>query len=182
MSSKKPKAVKKEAEADVDVDADAGTEIIKKDKKSKKDTVVVKKKVKTVAFDLDDDDTIDDVSAAITGAAKKAQAQVQVQAKAQTKAKTKESKDVGLDDLINMSQFDIPKQKTVSKVKEKDIVINMDCDSQEEIIRKLVLTVQKLKAELDEYKLYAEGTFCTSSVFNRVTDELTDRITTLENP
>ena len=58
---------------------------------------------------------------------------------------------------------------------------NLNNDSQEEIIKKLVLTVQGLKNELDEYKIYVDGTFCTSAVHNRTTDDLDKRLTDLRS-
>jgi hypothetical protein len=89
----------------------------------------------------------------------------------------------GMQSLMNMSQFPDPiKKKIVQKpIKSKEIQIDLNNDSQEEIIRKLVLTVQGLKNELDEYKIYVDGTFCTSAVHNRTTDDLDKRLTDLRS-
>ena len=89
----------------------------------------------------------------------------------------------GMQSLMNMSQFPDPiKKKIVQKpIKSKEIQIDLNNDSQEEIIKKLVLTVQGLKNELDEYKIYVDGTFCTSAVHNRTTDDLDKRLTDLRS-
>lgn len=85
-----------------------------------------------------------------------------------------------MESLLSMSQFDTPAKKVVNKCpKAKDIQIDMDKDSHEEIIRKLILTVNNLKTELNEYKIYADGTFCTNSVHNRNTEDIDKRITDL---
>lgn len=83
--------------------------------------------------------------------------------------------------LLNMNQFDTPvKKKMQPKLpKSKELCIDLENDSQEEIIRKLVLNVQSLRSELNEYKIYADGTFCTSTVHNRATDDLDKRVTEL---
>lgn len=97
-----------------------------------------------------------------------------------SKHQQEESSD-SMQNLLNMSQFESAlKKKIVQKpIKSKDIQIDLENDSQDEIIKKLVLTVQSLKEELSEYKIYADGTFCTSSVHNRVTDDLDKRVTDL---
>lgn len=99
-------------------------------------------------------------------------------------AKTKHQQDEPTDamqSLLNMSQFEVPaKKKSIQKPpKSKEIQIDMENDSQEDIIKKLVLTVRSLKSELDEYKIYVDGTFCTSAVHNRNTDDLDKRVTEL---
>lgn len=112
----------------------------------------IKKKTKVVAFDLGEDDS-----------------------ESKKVAKSKDNKDA-FESLLNMSQFNLPKKQSPVVPKEKDIVIDMDHDSQEEIIRKLVLTVQKLKTELNEYKNYVDGTYCTISVFNRSIDDFNNEL------
>jgi len=79
-----------------------------------------------------------------------------------------ESSDV-MDALMTTSIFDAPsKQKITEKGPlKKDIEIDLEKDSQEDIIRKLVLNIKNLRAELDEHKIYSDGTFCTQSVHNR---------------
>ena len=103
--------------------------------------------------------------------------------------KTKKDKQPEQVDEMDMMQnalskisFDTPvKKKTLLKpIKAKEIEINLENDSQEDIIRKLVLTVKNLKDELNEYKTYVEGTYCTFSVHNRVSDDLDKRVTILE--
>ena len=71
--------------------------------------------------------------------------------------------------LLNVSAFDTPAKKKITpkQPKSKEIEIDMENDSQEEIIRKLVLTVKKLQAEMIEYKEYVEGSYCTCVEFNR---------------
>ena len=95
-----------------------------------------------------------------------------------------ESKHVvnAMESLINMSQFEGPvKKKIIQKpLKTKEIKIDMENDTQEEIIKKLVLSVHILKEELNEYKNYIDGTFCTLVVHNRSSDELDKRLIELQ--
>jgi hypothetical protein len=85
--------------------------------------------------------------------------------------------------LLSSSQFEEPvKKKTIVKQpKTKDIEIDLEKDSQEEIIKKLVLSYQKLKTEFEEYKQYVEGTYCTISVHDRQTLEFDKSLDLLKN-
>lgn len=84
-----------------------------------------------------------------------------------------------LDSLLSTNHFKKPLKKTETKIKKSDIEIDLDNDSQEEVIRKLVLTVKSLKSEIDELKIYVDGTFCTSAVHNRSVEELETKINVL---
>lgn len=103
--------------------------------------------------------------------------------------KEKNSQDI-LESLLDFDQFSdaqiITKDKPVVKNLD-NIGINPDTDKPEEIIRKLIGVVKKLNSELQELKIHAEGTYCTSTEFNRTTmtmdtriDELTQRLDMLE--
>jgi hypothetical protein len=74
--------------------------------------------------------------------------------------------------LLSMSQFNT--KATKKKIVAKDLQITEN-DSKDEIIRKLILSNQYLREELNEFKIYVDGTFCTSAVHNRFADEVEKR-------
>ena len=87
-----------------------------------------------------------------------------------------DTKTDSLQNLLNMHQFDSPvKKKPVLKTKENQI--DVENDSHDEIIKKLIKTIHRLENELNEYKIYAEGTYCTTTVHNRAIDDLDTRVT-----
>lgn len=87
-----------------------------------------------------------------------------------------------MEKLLNNSQFTVlPKSKHESKHESKTKEININNDSQEEIIKKLIITIDNLKNELKEYKNYVEGTYCTISVFNREIDNIDKRIDDIQS-
>jgi hypothetical protein len=94
------------------------------------------------------------------------------------KIKTKHKSSDIMDALMTTSIFDAPpKQKITEKGPlKKEIEIDIEKDSQEDIIRKLVLNIRNLRAELDDHKIYSDGTFCTQSVHNRSIDTLEKKI------
>lgn len=102
------------------------------------------------------------------------------------KEKITSNQDV-MESLLGMDQFDtsVKQNKTDTPV---DIGIDIETETPEEIIKKLVTIIKKLKGELNEFKIYAEGTYCTSAEFNRITnvtdnriDELAQRVDMIEN-
>jgi len=80
--------------------------------------------------------------------------------------------------LMSMSVFERPakKKQPTKPIKSKELMIDYENDSQEDIIKKLILTIQNLQTEFEAYKEYVEGTFCTNSVHNRQIDELDKKI------
>jgi hypothetical protein len=81
----------------------------------------------------------------------------------------------------------MPQQTKVRRNPINDIGINVDTEKPEDVIRKLVEMVRKMNNEIQELKLHAEGTYCTSAEFNRSydtmdkrIDELTQRFDTFE--
>jgi hypothetical protein len=74
-----------------------------------------------------------------------------------------------MESLLGSSQFNIPlkKKETIKFPKSKDIAIDMETDSPEQVIEKLVLGLNKLRQEFNEYRHYVEGTYCTSAEHNR---------------
>lgn len=82
------------------------------------------------------------------------------------------------DDLLASSK-PINKKKDV-KVKRLDIEINED-DNKDEIIRKLVLNINALWSEFNEYKQYVEGTYCTIGVHNRCNDTIEKRLDDIQS-
>lgn len=106
--------------------------------------------------------------------------------KSTKKASTVKTSKVNLDDtesnldsLLSTNHFKKSLKKAETKIKKQDIEIDLDNDSQEEVIRKLVLTVKSLKSEIDELKIYVDGTFCTNAVHNRSVEELETKINIL---
>lgn len=79
--------------------------------------------------------------------------------------------------LLSTSMFDEPPKKKVDVMgpSSKDLEIDEN-DSSDEIFRKLVLNIKALRTELNEYKHYTEGTFCTQVVHNRNFDTLEKKI------
>ena len=80
--------------------------------------------------------------------------------------------------IMSMSLFDTPPKKKVA-VKgpsRKELEIDLDNDSQETIINKLILNIKSLREELDEYKQYVEGTYCTQSIHDRAFDSLEKKV------
>jgi chromatin segregation and condensation protein Rec8/ScpA/Scc1 (kleisin family) len=86
-----------------------------------------------------------------------------------------------METLLATNQFEQPvkKKQTVEIIKSKDIEIDIVNDTQEEIIRKLVLSVQKIKREFAEYRQYVEGTYCTMAEYNRMTNDVDNRVNEL---
>ena len=83
-----------------------------------------------------------------------------------------------MEKLLNNSQFTVlSKNKTEIKKKE----INIKNESQEEIIKKLILKIDNLENELKEYKNHVEGTYCTISVFNREIDNIDKRLDDIQS-
>ena len=99
-----------------------------------------------------------------------------------------------MESMLDLDQFnDVPiaKQRSVgpdnSLGPKFDIGINLDTDKPEEIIKKLVSVIKKLNEELNEFKIHAEGTYCTSTEFNRTSiatdariDDMVQRLDMLE--
>ena len=85
--------------------------------------------------------------------------------------------------LMTLSVFEKPPQKKQPNkpIKSKELEIDYENDSQEDIIRKLVLTIQNLQKELESYKEYVEGTFCTNAVYNRQYDEIEKKVNNLSS-
>lgn len=91
--------------------------------------------------------------------------------------------------LMSSSQFDDKpkKKKKEKKIKRKDIEINLNEDDTETVLEKIVLSLAQIRKELDDLRLYSEGTFCTSAEFNRHTEninskmsDISERVETLE--
>jgi effector-binding domain-containing protein len=80
--------------------------------------------------------------------------------------------------LMTTSLFDEPPKKKIEikYPKSKDLEIDLDNDSQEDIIRKIVLNIRALRTEINEYKQYSEGTYCTQVVHDRSFDNLEKKI------
>lgn len=77
-----------------------------------------------------------------------------------------------LESLMTMRHFSKPlKKKPIKLPRANEILIDLEKDSYEEIIRKLVLNNQLLRTELNELRVYVDGTFCTSAVHNRFSEE-----------
>ncbi|VBB18814.1 hypothetical protein YASMINEVIRUS_1346 [Yasminevirus sp. GU-2018] len=83
-----------------------------------------------------------------------------------------------LQSLMSMSHFEKPAKKKVDPkpVKAKELEIDLEKDSQDEIIRKLVLNNQALRTELNDLRIYIDGTFCTSTVHNRFSEEVEKKL------
>lgn len=83
--------------------------------------------------------------------------------------------------LMTMSIFEnsTKKKQPTKPTKSKKLIIDNDNDSQEEIIQKLVMTIQNMQIEFENYKEYVEGTFCTNTVQNRQNDTLEKKINDL---
>jgi len=79
--------------------------------------------------------------------------------------------------LMDSSHFDTPTKRGIIQKPPKlaDIQIDIEKDSKDEIIRKLVESVKYLRMELNEYKNYVDGTFCTSTINNRFSDDVDKR-------
>ena len=108
---------------------------------------------------------------------KKPQSTSKKATKTQPVKKSNNSDDV-MQNLMSTSLFDEPPKKKVEikEPKRKDLEIDIDNDSQEDIIRKLVLNIKALEARLDAYEHYADGTFCTQAVHNRNFDSLEKKV------
>jgi len=91
-----------------------------------------------------------------------------------------------MDDLLKNSRFEsnVPKLNTNIKTKPKDepkpkmkdIEINEETDSKDEIIKKLIMTVKLLRSELEEYKQYVDGTYCSLAQHNRLSDSVDKKL------
>lgn len=91
-------------------------------------------------------------------------------------------KDVSSEDavqtLMSLSLFDTPQKKKIpiKGPSRKDLEIDLENDSQESIINKLILNIKSLREELEEYKQYVEGTYCTQAVHDRNYDVLEKKV------
>lgn len=94
-----------------------------------------------------------------------------------------EDQQSALESMLNSNTFDEPiVPKSAPKFpKSSELKIDLENDSQEEIIKKLIVTVKKLQDELNSYKVYADGTFCTSIEFNRNSGSVDNKLTDIEN-
>jgi len=90
---------------------------------------------------------------------------------------TKDSNDA-MQSLMTVSLFDEPvKKKVVVKgPTRKELEIDFINDAHNDIIRKLVLNINTLREELNEYKHYVEGTYCTQVVHDRSIDTVEKRL------
>jgi len=88
-----------------------------------------------------------------------------------------------LDSLMSMVHFDEPvRKKNVERpLKTKDLEIDLEKDSQEDIIKKLVENNKALREELKEFKMYVEGTFCTFAIHHRVSNDIEKKLEELTN-
>lgn len=79
-----------------------------------------------------------------------------------------------VDKLTKLNLFDQPmKRKVTPKLpKMKDVQIDMENDTQEEIIKKLVDLLQITRHEFADYRTHVEGTYCTSTELNRLHDNV----------
>lgn len=103
-------------------------------------------------------------------------------------AKTSKDHDIDsgvnqLDSLMGASLFDEPlkKKASIKRPTAKELEIDFEKDSQDEIIRKLVLNNQVLRADLNDLRFYADGTFCTLAVHNRTCEEFETKIADLSD-
>jgi hypothetical protein len=83
-----------------------------------------------------------------------------------------------MDCLLSRREFNIEKKNNNEK-KERYVEINVDTDSKDKIIEKLVTNFKILKTEFDEYKTYVEGTYCTYAEFNRNYNEIEHQVNDL---
>jgi hypothetical protein len=95
-----------------------------------------------------------------------------------TKVMTEED---GMQSLMSMTAFDKPvrKKDSVKLPRRAEFAVDFEKDSQEEINKKLVLAIEALRNELEEYRIYGEGTYCTQAVHNRFADETDKRLSEL---
>ena len=70
-------------------------------------------------------------------------------------------------------------QKKLKKT--KNIEIDLESDSKDQIIEKLVLLVEVLKEEIKDLKVYSEGTYCTSTEHYRFKDIVEKELLELSN-
>lgn len=92
----------------------------------------------------------------------------------------------GIDSLLSSSVFDDDKTtkktdvRTLSNTKvlpkKSEVVIDMENDTSEEKIEKLITLVQILQKELNDFQTYAEGTYCTYAVHNNFSTEIENKI------
>jgi len=97
----------------------------------------------------------------------------------------------GIDSLLSSSIFDDDKDKNKKKTdirtlsntkvlpKKSEIVIDMEHDTADEKIEKLITLVQILQKELNDFQTYSEGTYCTYAVHNNFTSEIEDKVSRL---
>lgn len=83
--------------------------------------------------------------------------------------------------LMNESQFDNPTKKKKKKIKrkKKDIEVDFEYDDTDTILRKIVLSLQQIREDLEEIKSYSEGTYCTSTEHNRFASDIDRKVENL---
>lgn len=88
-----------------------------------------------------------------------------------------------MESLINGKQFDEPRKRGMTEPISKDKFINIDIDNEEQhdIIKMLVMNINTLRRELNEFKTYVDETYCSNNVYNRQHIDIDNKLTDIMN-